>query len=153
MSEAVCDTYQPHERRNICQNCKHVKDEHPLTEKDIKELRATVATLAEDSGAEPPRGDSVYEWIPPECPEDRMEDYFSCFPEDKVPKYNSEGLQWCQKTLSKQVPAADFMESDCRFVDKDSLIDFEEHAKDIRNKALHFGFVKVRFFLNPSRLQ
>ncbi|GIY11201.1 four and a half LIM domains protein 3 [Caerostris extrusa] len=61
----------------------------------------------------------------------------------KVPKYNSEGLQWRQKTLSKQVPAADFMETDCRFVDKDSLIDFEEHAKDIRNKALHFGFIKV----------
>ncbi|GIY11203.1 hypothetical protein CEXT_131611 [Caerostris extrusa] len=66
--EAVCDTYQPHERRSICQNCKHAKDEHPLTEKDIKELRATLATLAEDSGAEPPRGDSVYEWIPLSAP-------------------------------------------------------------------------------------
>ncbi|GBL76302.1 Four and a half LIM domains protein 3 [Araneus ventricosus] len=142
--DSVCEAFQLHPRRKVCKECKHPRDRHPLREEDIRQIQNILTSLAKDCGAEDLKSNSVYAWIPPRCPEERLEDYFNCFLDSEVPKHSSEGLQWHLKTLMKQIPETDISASACRFIDPENLPNFEEFVEDIRKEKIHFGYVKPR---------
>ncbi|KAF8793287.1 prickle-like protein 1 [Argiope bruennichi] len=140
----ACESFRLHPRRKVCKECKQPRERHPLSEEDIKQLHNLVTSLAHDCEAEDPKSNSVYAWIPPQCPEERLDDYFSCFRDDEVPKHNSEGLQWHLKTLMKQIPETDVSPSACRFVEPENFPDLEEFIENIRKKTMYFGYVQPR---------
>ncbi|GFU29598.1 four and a half LIM domains protein 1 [Nephila pilipes] len=139
----ACEKFRIHSRRKICKECKQPKENHTLTEQDVRQIHKTLVSLADDCGAEKSKSNGTYSWIPPECPEDRLADYFRCFSREKVPEHNSEGFQWRLKQILKQIPETDISESACRFLEAESLPAFEAYIDEMKNKIIHFGFVKV----------
>ncbi|GFQ92758.1 protein espinas [Trichonephila clavata] len=142
-NDTACEEFKIHPRRKICRECKQPKENHLLSELDVKQIHNTLASLAKECGAEESKSNSTYAWVPPQCPDDRVEDYFRNFPKEKTPEHNSEGLQWRLKQILRQIPETDVSMPACRFVDSESYQEFEAYMEDMKNKIIHFGFVKV----------
>lgn len=80
----VCQHFEQHPQRKLCKNCRHPQEDHSFDEICRLDIQEHIETLADDCGAAEPESNEEYSWIPPEFPENRLEEYFKHFPEEKV---------------------------------------------------------------------
>ncbi|GFY41268.1 four and a half LIM domains protein 3 [Trichonephila inaurata madagascariensis] len=85
-NDTACQEFKIHSRRKVCRECKQPKENHLLSKLDVKQIHNTLASLAKECGAEESKSNSTYAWVPPQCPDDRVADYFRNFPKEKVRK-------------------------------------------------------------------
>lgn len=79
-----CGSFTAHPIRKHCKDCQKPWEDHPFTEDDVDSMRTHLKVFSEHPEV---KQHTVYAWTPPNCPEDRIDEYFQKFPEDKVSNY------------------------------------------------------------------
>ncbi|CAH2316140.1 prickle 2 isoform X1 [Pelobates cultripes] len=107
-----CPGFLAHRWRKICQHCQCPWEEHGSvdTPQDLERSLCRLVPGAQRHSLCDSSSDSSlekYAWVPPGLTPEQVQQYFSNFPEDKIPYVQSKGERYRIKQLLHQLPPHD----------------------------------------------
>ncbi|XKL61214.1 hypothetical protein PGB90_008271 [Kerria lacca] len=128
--------------RKTCNNCKCPKEAHDIYHREWVNVNDRLGFKSLESEKVSSRQHLLegYTWVPPGISSHKIEQYFRCLPQDRVPKINTTGEKYRDRQLVQQLPKQDLALAYCKNVepkDHQSYDDFINARNEISLDVAH----------------
>ncbi|XP_061702222.1 prickle planar cell polarity protein 3 isoform X2 [Syngnathoides biaculeatus] len=143
-----CPGFRVHGWRKICVHCKCVREEHAVGSMP-GQLEKRMTTLVSDfqrhsiSDDDSGCASEEYAWVPPGLKPEQVYQYFSSWPEDRVPYVNSAGERYRIKQLLHQLPAHDSEAHYCSSLNEKEKRELRSFSQQRKRDNVGRGVVRL----------
>uniref|UniRef100_A0A0K8TEX0 Four and a half LIM domains protein 2 n=1 Tax=Lygus hesperus TaxID=30085 RepID=A0A0K8TEX0_LYGHE len=139
-----CQGFEAHHWRKTCNSCKCPRESHDVFHEEWVNVRERLG-IGQDQDKWGSRDRVISQglaWAPPGLPPYKVDQYFKCLPQDKVPKLGTSGEKYREKQLMIQLPKQDLALAYCRHVDPAHHTSYEDFITARNEIALDIAYAK-----------
>ncbi|CAL1548021.1 unnamed protein product, partial [Lymnaea stagnalis] len=142
-----CAGFSFHDWRNICANCKCLREAHEIFNENFVNVRDRLGWKREEDPSRSVSKEETlgegYTWVPSSLSSKKIREYMDQLPNHKVPKVDSPGERYRDIQIIKQLPKQDLSDLYCRFLEGDMEKKEFNIFRDLRDQvAMGIGQVK-----------
>ncbi|XP_035827265.1 prickle planar cell polarity protein 3-like [Aplysia californica] len=118
-----CPGFAHHDWRNVCVNCKCVRELHDLYNDNLVDVRDRLGWPRDDGQGGVARDPSLtegYTWVPGNLSSQKIHEYMEQLPNHKVPRVDTPGERYRDIQLIRQLPKQDLSDLYCRFLEDET---------------------------------
>ncbi|XP_065209760.1 four and a half LIM domains protein 3-like isoform X2 [Planococcus citri] len=142
--DAKCPGFQFHKWRKTCSSCKCPKEAHDIYHEEWINVKDRLGFKSQESEKKLSRDHLIegYTWVPPGVSSHKVEQYFRCLPQNKIPKIGTPGEKYRDKQLVYQLPKQDLALSYCKNVEPKDHQSYEDFINARNEIALDIAYVE-----------
>ncbi|KAF6212014.1 hypothetical protein GE061_012532 [Apolygus lucorum] len=130
--------------RKTCNSCKCPRESHDVFHEEWVNVRERLG-IGQDQDKWGSRDRVISQglsWAPPGLPPYKVDQYYKCLPQDKVPKLGTSGEKYREKQLMIQLPKQDLALAYCRHVDPAHHTSYDDFITARNEIALDIAYAK-----------